>query len=214
MELCNHCQDAGTVFNDKKANKELKRYLKKGPPRSTRLLIESLREENMQGKSLLDIGGGIGAIQHELSEDGLLSIYHVEASQAYIKVSEAEAERRGYSDRLHSWHGDFVQLAPQLPETDIITADRALCCYPYMEKFVKTCALKSRRYCALVYPVESYFIAAGIVLANLYFKLSGNDFRLYLHSRNAINEIFKAEGFELHYTAKTLMWHVDIYASV
>jgi hypothetical protein len=66
MTCCGHCRDAGDFFNDKTARKELRRYKRRGPDKPTRLLIKSIRNEGADNKSLLDIGGGIGAIQLEL----------------------------------------------------------------------------------------------------------------------------------------------------
>ena len=69
--VCPHCQGVDALFDDGLAQKDLKRYLKKGPGKSTRLLLDALRKAGIGGMSLLDIGGGIGAIQHELVAAGV-----------------------------------------------------------------------------------------------------------------------------------------------
>ena len=63
---CCHCQGVEQVFDRDRAFKQLSKYRKKGLEKTTRVLINALLAEGVGGLSLLDIGGGVGAIQHEL----------------------------------------------------------------------------------------------------------------------------------------------------
>ena len=68
---CRQCQGLETFFDTKIASRELKRYHKRGPRKTTRLLIDALCGHDIQGGVLLDIGGGIGAIQFNVRYDYL-----------------------------------------------------------------------------------------------------------------------------------------------
>ena len=71
------------------------------------MLVEAVKQKGVEGNSLLDVGGGIGAIQHELFKAGIAradthertpTSGHpradtVEASTAYIDANKEEAER-------------------------------------------------------------------------------------------------------------------------
>lgn len=81
---CRQCQGIESFFDQKEANKELKGYRKKGPAKTTQMLIDALRAAGVQGSTLLDIGGGVGAIQYELLKAGASGAVSVEASTAYI----------------------------------------------------------------------------------------------------------------------------------
>ena len=70
----------GNFYNEKSAASELREYRQKGPIPSTRALIEALRAAGVEGATLLDIGGGIGAIQHELLDAGVARATSVDAS--------------------------------------------------------------------------------------------------------------------------------------
>jgi magnesium-protoporphyrin O-methyltransferase len=83
MSCCATTSRVESVFNDKLASHDLRRYRRKGPRRSTRLLVAALKAEGVEGKTLLDIGGGIGAIPHELLDAGAASATSVEASRPY-----------------------------------------------------------------------------------------------------------------------------------
>ena len=212
MACCNHCMDAQDFFNDKHARRELKQYRKKGAITSTQKLIDALCRWTDNASTLLDVGGGIGAIDHELLRQHLDKATLVEASPAYLKLSREEAERQGHGDRLESYEGDFVDMVSGLPVADLVTMDRVICCYPYMEQLVTAAASRSRQICGVVYPRERWFIRAGMRLLNWYTRLRRKEFRVYVHPRKDIDATFRNNGFELHEATTTLLWHIDIYA--
>jgi len=94
MNCCSHCRDAGTFFDRKTARKELRRYIKKGPKKSTRLLLDQIRKSDVTGKTLLDIGGGVGSLTFELMKAGISQSVHVDASEAYLETAKIEAHKR------------------------------------------------------------------------------------------------------------------------
>lgn len=210
MTCCNHCRDAGDVFTRKKAENELRTYRRKGPSsKSTGLLIEGLKRLDLQNKALLDVGGGIGTIQHELSVDGISDSMLVEASSAYLEVAESEAHRRGYEHRTSYRYGDFVELAPEIPQVDLVTLDRVICCYPHMKRLVQASTAKADRWYGAVYPKNRWYSRLGQRVANLYFRVRGMNFRLYVHS--GIDATIRQEGFTPFYQAETVLWKVALY---
>ena len=61
--------------------------------------------------TLLDIGGGIGAIQHELLDAGVTRATCVDASAPFLDAARQEGASRGHDGRVTYMHGDFVDLA-------------------------------------------------------------------------------------------------------
>src|SRR4051794_7868580 len=96
------CQGVGQMFGERTARRDLRRYRKRGPSRPTRLLLEALHREGIEHATVLDIGGGIGVIQHELLDAGAELAIGVEASTAYLRAAREEAERRGHAGRIRS----------------------------------------------------------------------------------------------------------------
>ncbi len=90
---CCQCQGIEMIFDRKHAAKELKNYQRHGPGKSTRVLLAALKGEGVTGKTLLDIGGGVGAIQHDLAAAGVRQVVGVDASWAYLQLAQAEARR-------------------------------------------------------------------------------------------------------------------------
>ena len=105
----------GSFYDAKLAASELAKYRTDGPRPWTRTLIEALKAEGVEGSTLLDIGGGIGAIEHELLDAGLANAINVDASAAYLDAAREESERRGHRGRVTYHHGDFVELAEAIP---------------------------------------------------------------------------------------------------
>ena len=140
---CCQCQGIEDLFNEQLVSKELTQYRIKGPEKTTRMMIDALKTGGIQGLSLLDIGGGVGAVQHELIEAGLKHAIDVDASKSYIHAAREEATRRGIADRVSFQHGNFVDLAAQITPADIVTLDRVVCCYPDMEKLVGLSAARA-----------------------------------------------------------------------
>ena len=124
--------------------------------------------------NLLDIGGGVGAIEHELLESGVQSATDVDASKAYLRAAREEAQRRGLAERVSYQHGNFVDLAAQVPDADIVTLDRVICCYDDMEKLVDLSAARARRFYGLVYPRDTWLARLAVKIINLFFRLRTN----------------------------------------
>jgi hypothetical protein len=211
MNCCSHCRDAGTFFDDKTARKELRRYNKKGPKKSTRLLLDQIRKRDVTGKTLLDIGGGIGSLTFELMRAGISRSVHVDASGAYLNAVKIEAQKRYLKDRIDFLYGDFTEMNDQIDNADIVTLDRVLCCYPDMEKLVDRSAEKSTRLYGVVFPRRFRYIGWGIGIGNLYFKLRGSDFRTFHHSPGAIDKRIRENGFRRIYHDHTIIWQIALY---
>lgn len=124
---CCQCQGIEELFSQKYVSKELARYRSKGPDKTTIMLTEALKVEGVNGLKLLDIGGGVGAIQHELISAGVDQATDVEASSAYLDAAFEEAQRQGHADQISYHYGNFIDLADNIQPADIVTLDRVIC---------------------------------------------------------------------------------------
>jgi hypothetical protein len=208
---CCQCQGIEDLFNDTLVSKELGEYRVKGPAKTTRWMIDALKAEGVADYHLLDIGGGVGAVQHALIEAGVKAATDVDASNAYIKAARQEAERRGIAERLRFEHGNFVDVAPQIPAADIVTLDRVVCCYPDMEKLVGLSAARARKLYGLVYPRDAWWVKIGVALLNVLFKLQRKPFRTFVHSTQAVDSLVRRQGLRPRFFRQTLMWQVVVY---
>ena len=210
MSCCRQCAGIEREFNAQLAARELSAYRRGGVRGTTRLLIDLLREGPVEGASLLDIGGGIGAIQHELAP-AASRIISVEASSAYLEAQKRESARRGYEDRITYLAGDFVAQAGAVPDSDIVTLDRVICCYHDMPALVTRSAARARRLYGAVFPRRTWWNALGVVLLNVVSRLRRSPFRSFLHSPERIDGLLRDAGLRPRTVRDTLFWRVAVY---
>ena len=209
---CNCIQGIESLFNEKEARRELESYRKSGPSKTTRMLIDALKAQGTAGATLLDIGGGVGAIQHELLRDGVQSATSVDASTAYVKAAREEAERQGHAGKVRYIHADFVEEAPGLQQAGIVTLDRVICCYHDMPSLVGLSVGKAERLYGLVYPRDVWWTRAGIKVANLYFRIARNPYRGFVHNAQAVDSLVRDNGFRQRFYKTSGPWQVVVYA--
>ena len=208
---CAHCVGSERFFDRGRARKDLKRYRKKGPTAPTRLLLDLVAESGVRGRSVLDIGGGVGAVQHELLARGAAQVVNVDASPAYQEANRDEARVRGHEGRVEYLLGDFVELAPRLAAADVVTLDRVLCCYPDMPALVDASADRALRTWGFVSPREVWWVRAALAAANLAVRLTGNPFRVYVHPLDAVDRRLRGRGFGPPRMGRRGMWEVRVY---
>ena len=63
---CCLCGAIDDHFGAAVVDRELRQYRKRGPGPTARLLLSAIKEQQLQGVTLLDIGGGFGVIQCQL----------------------------------------------------------------------------------------------------------------------------------------------------
>ena len=209
---CCQCEGIERLFNQAEAAKKLKQYRRKGPDKTTRLLINALRGYGVEGMTLLDIGGGVGAIQHELLKAGVSRAASVEASSAYLNTAKAETERQGNAGRVTYHYGNFVDLAAALPPADVVTLDRVICCYHDMPKLIGLSVARAVKLYGLVYPRDTWWMKLGLAAGNLFFRLRRTPFRVFVHPTEAVEAIIQAEGLKRSFYRTTGMWQVVVYA--
>lgn len=193
------------------AARELKSYREKGPAKTTAILLEALKREGVENTVLLDIGGGVGAIQHELLKSGANAAVCVDASSAYLEAAREEAERQGHVDKLLQLHGDFVQVADQVDPADVVTLDRVICCYDDMKSLVELSAERARKLYGVVYPRDHLLVQALTWLENIYYRMRAIQFRAFAHPVAAIEEAIRGAGLRPVFTEETILWRVQVY---
>ncbi len=206
------CQGIECFFDDKTASKQLKKYRKKGPDKETKILIKNILQDDLSGKNLLDIGGGVGCIHHELIKNGVSQALVVDASSSYIKASQSEAERYNHLNKLNYIHGNFIELSENIPEKDIVTLDKVICCYPDMIDLVEMSISKSKRIYGVVYPRKYWITKIMWVLSSLYSFFKRNPLKLILHSPEEIDNLIRSKGFVERFRSKLLFWYVVVYS--
>lgn len=211
--VCSQCQSGGAnVFGDRQAKAQLKRYRKKGPYKTTQLLLDALAGEGVKDLTLLDIGGGIGAISLTLLKSGVTTATEIDASSAYVRAAQAEAAQQGVTDRFACREGDFVALAADTPAAGIVTLDRVICCYPNMPALVGQSAAKATKLYGAVYPRDLWWARVGASAMNLVLRLSRSPLRNYIYPTAAVDAVIRDSGLTPRVQRNAGYWQVVVYA--
>jgi magnesium-protoporphyrin O-methyltransferase len=88
------------MFKPRTARRGLRHYRKKGLPELERAMLASLSEESLAGARVLELGGGIGALQAELLERGADRGEIVELVSAYEPYAMELAREKGLEERV------------------------------------------------------------------------------------------------------------------
>jgi Methyltransferase domain len=211
MSSC-HCDATDRHFTPARAQEELASYRRRGPTGTARLMLDSLDEIGVSAETLLDVGAGIGVLHHELLGGRVRRAVHLEAAAAYVEAAREESMRRGHDSRLQFLHGDFVELAPALSVADLVTLDRVVCCYPDLEPLVQQSAAKARRYYALSFPHDRWYVRMHTWWQNERRRRARNPFRTFVHSVARIRALVQAAGFDIRRSRRNLVWEVLVCA--
>ena len=208
---CPQCVGIEKSFDDAEANAELDRFRRRGPRKTTRLLIEGVKEAGVSGLTLLDVGGGVGAVHLGLLAAGADSAVDVDASSAFLRAARAEAASRGLARRIAHRFGNFVEMAAEISPADIVTLDRVLCCYHDMESLLGASARHATSTLGMVFPRDTWRGRFMNRLLNLVQRIKGTPFRTFVHPHTRVAEILRASGLESTFQRTTFFWQVEVF---
>ena len=165
------------LFGAKTAERDARRYRRRGLGGTSRDLVELAGD--VTNASVLDVGGGVGAIEIELLAGGAARATNVELSGEYEAAAAQLLTESGLRDRVERRVADFV--AEPVDEHDVVVMHRVVCCYPDADGLVGAAAGRARRRLVLTYPQERPWMRVGVRVVNLGFRLFGSSFRTYVH---------------------------------
>lgn len=206
---CSCCYDV--EFDAKYADHEARSYRRSGPRKATRALADALATGDASGLTVLDVGGGVGALHHLLLARGAQSAVDVDASGPYLAAAGREAERLGLSDRVTFVHGDFVAVAPDVGPADLVGLDKVVCCYPNADALVSAAAARTRRRLGIVMPPDgrlSRLIVRGV---NVWERIRGSAFRMHTHPHAQIIAKASAAGLRWVETRSVGIWRLLVF---
>jgi 2-polyprenyl-3-methyl-5-hydroxy-6-metoxy-1,4-benzoquinol methylase len=208
---CAQCLGIESMFDEKRAAMELRRFRRRGPGKTSRLLIKSIVAEGVAGLTVLDIGAGLGAVHLGLLSAGAREAFDIDASAGYLEAARQEAERRGLAGQIQHLHGNFVDLSRRVAPADIVTLDRVICCYDDAQLLLDSSASKARSILGLVYPIDSKLMKIARDLLNWLLRISRKRFRIFVHPSEQVDSIARSHGFMKRIHHRCGIWQVVVY---
>jgi magnesium-protoporphyrin O-methyltransferase len=212
MSTCCSPRAYSKLFSAKEARRNLRRYRKKGLPPDALWAVETLRTRGIAGAAVLEVGGGIGAVQVELLDAGAEHVVNVELSPEYEDAAaELRRDNGVRDDRVERVIGDFVERADELPQADAVVMMRVVCCYPDAEALLRAAARKATQYVVFSFPPWGIAGRAGVRVINLVWRIRRCDFRSFAHDGRAMRDALEGAGFRLTAFDKTLVWRTAAF---
>jgi hypothetical protein len=196
------------VFSERNARSEAKRYRRKGLDGTSREIVDYLKSEGVHGQTLLEVGGGVGAVQIELLKAGAESAVSIELTPTYERVAAGLLEEVGLRDRVERKVTDFVEAASEVDAADIVVLNRVLCCYHDMPRLAGAAADHTRSLLVLSYPRRTWWTVASFGLFNWFLALFRRQFHVFVHKPKDIIATARRHGLEPVLDRRGAFWTV------
>jgi magnesium-protoporphyrin O-methyltransferase len=193
------------------ARRDARRYRKHGLDDTAQRLVDELAARNVAGAEVLEVGGGVGAVDLELLTRGAELATVVEISHGYDDEALALAREAGLEERIARRHGDFVEQETAVAPADVVVMHRVVCCYPDPERLVGAAAGHARRLLALSFPRDVWWLRLGVGAANLWLRLTGR-IETFVHAPARVVAAAEAAGMRtvLHEPSGRI-WRVAVF---
>jgi hypothetical protein len=196
------------IFSEGSARSEARRYRRKGLDSTSRRIVDFLRAQGVEGRTVLEVGGGIGAIQLELLKAGASRALSVELTPTYEEVAQQLVDEAGLRDRVERKVMDFAAAASAVERADIVVLNRVICCYHDMPRLAGAAADHADQVLVMSYPRRAWWMQVGLGLANAIFWLTRLEFHIFLHPPQQILATSESHGLRTVLDDTGVLWTV------
>jgi hypothetical protein len=153
----------------------------------------------------------VEALSDALLESGAAAAIDIDASRQFLAAARAEADRRGLGGRIEYRFGDVVEVAHDLPHSDIVTLDSVICCYPYLEPLLEAATRSHPDLVGITYPRDVWWMRAFMRLYNLVQRVRGSPARYFIHRHAHLQRWMRDAGYRNVHEGGIRVWRVVVY---
>jgi len=205
---CCNPRGCDAFFTARFARKMAQRYRRRGLDKASRRMVEFLAPD-LDGATVLEIGGGVGEIQLELLKRGAATALNLELTTAYDHEARTLAREAGLEDRLERRVHDIAVEPDAIEPVDIVVLHRVVCCYPDYERLLGSAAMHARRALVFSHPPRNVVSRALLGSQNLFFKALGREFQTFAHPPKAMRAVLERHGLEPAFRHRGLPWRIE-----
>ncbi len=196
------------IFSENTARADAKRYRRKGLDPTSRRIVELIKQHGVEGRTVLEVGGGIGAIQIELLRAGAARAVSIELTPTYEEVATGLLKEAGLEARVERSVMDFAEANDAAPTADIVIMNRVICCYPDMPTLAGAAADHTAEMLVMSYPRETWWTRTGLWGGNLALRLARREFQVFLHPPRMILAASERHGLRTVFDSPGAFWTV------
>ena len=198
------------IFSERGARQQARDYRRSGLDGTSRQIVDLLKARGVEGLTLLEVGGGIGAIQIELLKAGLSRAVSVELTPTYEDSAAELLREAGLQDRVERKVMDFVGAAAEVAAADIVVMNRVVCCYPDLPRLESAAADHARQILVMSFPKERWWSRIAVWMANVGMAMTRREFRIFLHPVAQIAAIAESRGMTRAVSQAGVFWEISM----
>jgi hypothetical protein len=206
MSGCCSTRGCDEFFTERVARRDAQRYRRRGLDANAQRVVDFVRREGVDGRTVLEVGGGVGAVQLELLRAGAAGSVNAELSAAYEPYAAELADEAGLGGRTERRVLDFAKQGDEIAAADVVILHKVVCCYPDYETLVGVAARHAKHEIALTFPRDIVWMRLGLAVINILQRMRRRSFRVYLHPPAAVLAVAGAHGLEPASRHRGLVW--------
>lgn len=210
MSSCCRSGACERIFGPRFARRSARRYRDKGLDDVERALVDGALARGVEGASVLEVGGGVGALQLELLAAGAEHGDVVELVGTYEPYVRQLAAERGVADRVGFRVADLLEQPGSVEPADVVVLNRVVCCSPDGVELLAAAARLARRTLLLSYPRDVWWLRAAVRAHNAAQWLLRRSFRAFVHRPAELAAAAATAGFRTERTGSTAVWEYAI----
>ena len=196
------------LFSERSARAQAKRYRRDGLDATTRRIYDLLVARGLEGRTVLEVGGGIGALQIELLKAGAERAMSVELTPTYEETAVDLLQEAGLAERVERRVLDFTEAGDSVPKADFVVLNRVLCCYHDMPRLAGAAADHTAGVLVLSFPRGAWWARVIGAAANVGMRVMRVSFRMFLHRPERILATGAAHGLTTVSDETGVFWEV------
>lgn len=201
------------MFGPRFARAMAARYRRRGLDRTAQRIVGFL-DGDIEGATVLEIGGGVGELQLELLKRGAASATNLELSPGYEADAAALIAEAGLAGRVDRRLVDIATDPHAVEPADIVVLHRVVCCYPDVATLLGAAADHARSRLVFSHPPRNPVSRALVATQNLLFRVVGRGFRTFAHPPVAMLAVLAEHGLHLRAAHRGPVWQVAAVSRV
>lgn len=183
----------------------------------TERMLRALERQGLEGRTLLDVGCGVGDLALGAVGRGAMRADGIDLSPGGIEQARALADELGLADRASFEIGDGA-VVPLNPH-DLVALNRVLCCYPKVDRLLGNSLAAARTVYTYSAPVSKEMLGRlnriSVAISNRWFRLRAKKFRgfqAFVHDLDAVDRTIALAGFRpVHRSRERVAWRLAVF---
>lgn len=206
MASCCRAVPCEGLFDERVARWDLKSYRWRGVSGASRKVLSLVPAQMIAGSRVLEVGGGIGALQAELLLKGASSGEVVELVQAYEPYARQLAAELGLEGRSRFLVADIIADPQAVEAAEIVLLDKVICCSGDGPELVRAASALTKSRLVLAFPRSNWLSRLLARGQRAVFRLFGHDYRFYVWPLDSVEAAAREAGLLKVQATKGFVW--------